>query len=152
MPFFAAPSAVSVDRPVDHAGVFCPGCGHLSRSRLGRGGPRGGAVGRRGLCAGVADTDESGVAVSARHVLAVVEIASPSTRVTYRKLRPSLYAAAGIEHYWRIELEPAPRLLIGHLRNGAYADLPPLLAGAVAAIHQPFPIDIDPAAWSSDPT
>ncbi|MFD3700702.1 Uma2 family endonuclease [Streptomyces sp. NPDC058646] len=94
----------------------------------------------------VAAAEESGVAVSARHVLAVVEIASPSTRVTDRKLKPSLYAAAGIEHYWRIELEPAPRLLIGHLHNGVYADLPPFLAGAVAHIDEPFPIAFDPAS------
>ncbi|MFH8642288.1 Uma2 family endonuclease [Streptomyces goshikiensis] len=91
-------------------------------------------------------SEESGVAVSARHVLAVVEIASPSTRVTDRKLKPALYAAAGIAHYWRIELEPAPRLLIGRLRSGAYADEPPLLAGAVARIDEPFPIAFDPAS------
>lgn len=91
-------------------------------------------------------SEESGVAVAARHVLAVVEIASPSTRVTDRKLKPALYAAAGIEHYWRIELEPAPRLLIGRLRNGVYADEPPLLAGAVAHIDEPFPIAFDPAS------
>lgn len=83
-------------------------------------------------------------AVHSHDVLLVVEIASPSTRVTGRKLKPSLYAAAGISHYWRIELEPAPRLLIGHLQHAAYADEPPLLAGAVAGIDQPFPIDIDP--------
>ncbi|MEU8538090.1 Uma2 family endonuclease [Streptomyces parvulus] len=93
-----------------------------------------------------AAAEESGVAVSAHDVLAVVEIASPSTRVTDRKLKPSLYAAAGIEHYWRIELEPAPRLLIGRLRNGAYADQPPLLAGAVAHVDEPFPIAFDPAS------
>ncbi|MFE6086001.1 Uma2 family endonuclease [Streptomyces virginiae] len=93
----------------------------------------------------VAAAEESGVAVSARHVLAVVEIAPPSTRVTDGQLKPSLYAAAGIEHYWRIELEPAPRLLIGRLQNGTYADLPPLLAGAVAHVDEPFPIAFDPA-------
>ncbi|MFD4916961.1 Uma2 family endonuclease [Streptomyces virginiae] len=55
-----------------------------------------------------AAAEESDVAVSAHDVLVVVEIASRSTRVTDRKLKPSLYAAAGIEHYWRIELEPIP--------------------------------------------
>ncbi|MFD5342324.1 Uma2 family endonuclease [Streptomyces anulatus] len=89
---------------------------------------------------------EAGVAVHAHDVLAVVEIASPSTRVTDRKLKPALYAAAGIEHYWRIELEPAPRLLIGRLQRGAYADEPPLLAGAVAVIDDPFLIEFDPGS------
>lgn len=95
-----------------------------------------------------AAADASPVAVHAHDVLAVVEIASPSTRVTDRKLKPALYAAAGIEHYWRIELEPAPRLLIGRLQSGSYADLPPLLAGAVAHIEEPFPVSFDPASLS----
>nr|WP_011265278.1 Uma2 family endonuclease [Streptomyces sp. FQ1]AAX51383.1 unknown [Streptomyces sp. FQ1] len=92
--------------------------------------------------------EESPVAVPAQDVLAVVEIASPSTRVTDRKLKPALYAAAGIEHYWRIELEPAPRLLVGRLQNGSYADLPPFLAGAVAHVDEPFPVAFDPASLS----
>ncbi|AXG81901.1 Uma2 family endonuclease [Streptomyces paludis] len=88
---------------------------------------------------------ESGVAVSAHDVLAVVEIASPSPRVADRKLKPSLYAAAGIEYYWRIELEPAPRLLVGRLQ-GTYADQPPFLTGAVARLDEPFPIEFDPGS------
>ncbi|MEV6210743.1 Uma2 family endonuclease [Kitasatospora sp. NPDC051914] len=53
--------------------------------------------------------------------MVAVEIASPSTRVTDRKMKPALYAAAGIEHYWRLELDPAPPALprtsgTGHLR------------------------------------
>ncbi|MFE3688062.1 Uma2 family endonuclease [Streptomyces sp. NPDC059095] len=49
----------------------------------------------------------------AHDVLVVVEIASPSTRVADRKMKPHLYAAAGIAHYWRVELEPAPRIYFG---------------------------------------
>ncbi|MFF0509141.1 Uma2 family endonuclease [Streptomyces fimicarius] len=66
-----------------------------------------------------AAAEQATVAVPAHDVLLVVEIASPSTRVTDRKLKPSLYAAAGIRHYWRIELDPAPRLLAGDLHAGA---------------------------------
>ncbi|MFI2304554.1 hypothetical protein ACH5AL_37900 [Actinacidiphila glaucinigra] len=59
-------------------------------------------------------------------------------------MKPALYAAAGIEHYWRLELEPAPRLYLGHLEHGAYADrLVP--AGQTTAVTKPFPLDIDPA-------
>ncbi|HBF80258.1 MAG TPA: Uma2 family endonuclease [Streptomyces sp.] len=83
-------------------------------------------------------------AVPAHDVLLVLEIASPSTRVTDRKLKPSLYAAAGIRHYWRIELDPAPRLLAGDLAAGAYTETE-YLAGAVARIEDPFPIAFDPA-------
>ncbi|PJE97501.1 Uma2 family endonuclease [Streptomyces carminius] len=92
-----------------------------------------------------AATEEAGVAVSAHDVLTVVEIASPSTRIADRKLKPSLYAAAGIEHYWRVELEPAPRLIVGRLRHGTYTEQPPHLAGAVAHLDEPFPVTFDPA-------
>ncbi|MFC5720150.1 Uma2 family endonuclease [Streptomyces gamaensis] len=89
--------------------------------------------------------DPDRVTINAHDVLMVVEIASPSTRIADRKLKPSLYAAAGIPHYWRVELEPAPRVLTGRLRNGSYVDEPPRLAGAVARIEQPFPVEFDPA-------
>ncbi|MCM2394344.1 Uma2 family endonuclease, partial [Streptomyces albipurpureus] len=88
-----------------------------------------------------AAAEEAGAAVMAHDVLVVVEIASPSTRVTDRKLKPALYAAAGIEHYWRIELEPAPRVLVGRRHGATYADLPPLLAGTIGRIDEPFPIE-----------
>ncbi|MGW3091588.1 Uma2 family endonuclease [Streptomyces sp. NPDC001108] len=85
-------------------------------------------------------------AVHAQDVLLVVEIASPSTRVTDRKLKPALYAAAGIPHYWRLELEPAPRLLAGRLRHGGYFEEAPLLPGVVAHLDDPFPITLDPGS------
>ncbi|MFE5899882.1 Uma2 family endonuclease [Streptomyces sp. NPDC056488] len=89
---------------------------------------------------------EAVTAVAAHDVLMVVEIASPSTRVTDRKLKPALYAAAGIEHYWRIELEPAPRLLAGRRTGaGSYTD-DEHLAGAVARLAEPFPITFDPGS------
>ncbi|MEU3975242.1 Uma2 family endonuclease [Streptomyces bacillaris] len=83
-------------------------------------------------------------AVPAHDVLLVVEIASPSARVTDRKLKPQLYAAADIRHYWRIELDPAPRLIAGDLHGGGYAETEHL-AGATARIEDPFPIAFDPA-------
>ncbi|MFD6479316.1 Uma2 family endonuclease [Streptomyces anulatus] len=91
-----------------------------------------------------AAAEQATVAVPAHDVLLVVEIASPSTRVTDRKLKPSLYAAAGIRHYWRIELDPAPRLLAGDLHAGAY-DETEHLAGATARIEAPFLVSFDPA-------
>jgi Uma2 family endonuclease len=93
-----------------------------------------------------ATADLSGTTVDAHDVLAAVEIASPSTRITDRKLKPSLYAAAGIAHYWRVELDPAPRLIVGRLNHGAYAEQPPVLAGATVRIEQFFPLEIDPAS------
>lgn len=74
----------------------------------------------------------------------MIEIASPSTRVTDKKMKPSLYAAAGIPHYWRVELDPAPRLHLGHLERGNYVDRL-IHAGESTALTEPFPFDLDPA-------
>ncbi|WP_405676281.1 Uma2 family endonuclease [Streptomyces sp. NBC_01511] len=87
---------------------------------------------------------KAGLTIDAHDVLMVVEIASPSTRVTDRKMKPALYAAAGIAHYWRLELEPAPRLYLGALERGGYTDRL-VQAGERTALAKPFPFDIDPA-------
>ncbi len=96
----------------------------------------------------VADADAAaaaGLSIDAHDVLLVVEIASPSTRVTDRKMKPALYATAGIPHYWRLELEPAPRLYCGTRHgSGGYTDHT-LTAGQAADITDPFPLTIDPA-------
>ncbi|MGW7230650.1 hypothetical protein [Streptomyces cyaneofuscatus] len=55
-----------------------------------------------------------------------------------------LYAAAGIRHYWRVELDPAPRVLAGDLHAGTY-DETEHLAGAIARIEAPFLVSFDPA-------
>ncbi|MEU6161294.1 Uma2 family endonuclease [Streptomyces sp. NPDC047130] len=96
----------------------------------------------------VADAEaagEAGVVLNNAAVLLVVEIASPATRLTDRKLKPALYAAAGIEHYWRVDLEPAPTLHTA-VRNGSgYRDLATVLPGQTVRIDEPFPLTIDPA-------
>jgi Uma2 family endonuclease len=96
----------------------------------------------------VADADAAaaaGLTIDAHDVLLVVEIASPSTRVTDRKMKPALYATAGIPYYWRLELEPAPRLYCGTRHgSGGYTDHT-LTAGQAVDITEPFPLTIDPA-------
>ncbi|NEC98912.1 Uma2 family endonuclease [Streptomyces albidoflavus] len=89
---------------------------------------------------------EAGVAIHAHDVLAVAEIASPSTRLTDRKLKPALYATASIEHYWRIDLDPAPRVTIGRRRAEAYEEQPPVLAGGRVRLDEPFRVEFDPAS------
>lgn len=79
-------------------------------------------------------------------VLPVVEVSSPSTRVSDRQLKSALYAAAGIPYSWRVDLEPAPRVTAGELRCGAYIDQPSVPAGAIVRVEQPFPLAFDPAA------
>jgi Uma2 family endonuclease len=41
-------------------------------------------------------------------VLLAVEIVSPSTHPQDRIIKPRIYAGAGIEFYWRFELESRP--------------------------------------------
>ncbi|MFJ4090498.1 hypothetical protein ACIPYS_02850 [Kitasatospora sp. NPDC089913] len=53
-------------------------------------------------------------------------------------------AAAGIPHYWRIELEPAPRLCLGHLERGLYVDRL-VQVGETARLDDPFALSLDPA-------
>ncbi|MFD4905222.1 Uma2 family endonuclease [Kitasatospora purpeofusca] len=95
----------------------------------------------------IADTGaaaEAGTTLNADDIVVAIEIASPSTRVTDKKMKPALYAAAGIPHYWRLELEPAPRLYLGHLERGTYTDRL-VQTGETTRLTNPFPLDLDPA-------
>jgi Uma2 family endonuclease len=47
-----------------------------------------------------------------------VEIVSPGSKATDRAIKPDLYAEAGIPLYWRLELDPSPRLFVVELRGG----------------------------------
>lgn len=96
------------------------------------------------VVADAAAAAEAGTTLSAHDIVVAIEIASPSTRVTDKKMKPSLYAAAGIPHYWRLELEPAPRLYLGHLERGLYVDRL-VQVGETTMLTDPFLLDLDPA-------
>ncbi|MFJ9523764.1 Uma2 family endonuclease [Kitasatospora sp. NPDC101801] len=93
----------------------------------------------------IAAAASAGTTLGAHDIVVAVEIASPSTRVTDKKMKPALYAAAGIRHYWRLELEPAPRLYLGHLERGTYTDRL-VQVGESTGLTEPLPLDLDPAA------
>jgi Uma2 family endonuclease len=64
----------------------------------------------------------------------VGEVVSPRTRKIDRFAKPGEYAEAGIPIYWRIELDPGPRLHAYLLREGSYVEvdgLPPLPWGVL---------------------
>jgi len=79
-------------------------------------------------------------------VALVVEVESPSTRRCDRKMKPELYAEAGIPVYWRIEQHiRAVTVLVYELIGRDYK-----LAGTATAVHPhqvtlPYPVLIDPA-------
>ena len=64
----------------------------------------------------------------------VGEVVSPRTRKTDRFAKPGEYAEAGIPIYWRVELDPLPRLHAYVLREGGYVEVdgpPPLPWGVL---------------------
>jgi Uma2 family endonuclease len=79
-------------------------------------------------------------------VFAVIEIASPSTELWDRKVKPAMYAEAGISVYWRVDLEAGPQILVYGLRGGHYATRARLLAGTRGRVRGPFPVDVDPGS------
>lgn len=96
----------------------------------------------------VADKDatvEDGVSVDAEAVQLVVELVSPGNKTMDRKLKPLLYAEAAIPHYWRLEFDPAPRLIISELDGGRYTETVIALPGTTTRTEAPFLFEIDPA-------
>jgi Uma2 family endonuclease len=92
---------------------------------------------------GIADTNPSRYSPST--VRLVVEIESPSTKVTDRAIKPDLYAEAGIGFYWRLQLAPKPQLLAYELAAGGYKEVATLHAGTRGRVERPFPLELDPA-------
>ncbi|MFI6420200.1 Uma2 family endonuclease [Streptomyces sp. NPDC050842] len=94
---------------------------------------------------------EDPITYDADAVLLVVEIVSPSSsgRRTDRLLKPPYYAEAGIEHLWRLELEPVPALVVSELEDGRYVERLVAEAGLDTAVVAPFPLKVDPGALVS---
>ncbi|MFF4948826.1 response regulator [Streptomyces chattanoogensis] len=55
------------------------------------------------------------------------------------------YLSRAIPHYWRLEFDPAPRLITCEPDGGRYVETATALPGTVTRIDEPFPFDIDPA-------
>ena len=49
-------------------------------------------------------------------VVLAVEVVSPGSESTDREVKPREYAEAGIEHFWRVEIEP--RIVVHTFRRG----------------------------------
>ncbi|MEU5436456.1 Uma2 family endonuclease [Streptomyces sp. NPDC020719] len=90
-------------------------------------------------------TADDQVSIDAEAVQLVVELVSPGNKTMDRKLKPLLYAEAAIPHYWRLEFDPAPRLIVSELDGGRYTETTIALPGIVTRIEAPFLLEIDPA-------
>ncbi|MEV6163783.1 Uma2 family endonuclease [Streptomyces sp. NPDC052052] len=90
-------------------------------------------------------TAEDDISVDAENVQLVVELVSPRNRVVGCTFKPMLYAEAAIPHFWRLEFDPAPMLVVHELQAGCYVERTTALSGTTTHLDVPFPLDIDPA-------
>lgn len=114
-----------------------------------------------GVIPDIVVVDEAAVAsdsalLDGANVHLVVEIVSPSTRMTDRRVKPELYASAGITNFWRLELRPF-RGQLPHERlpvlfaysvdaSGGYELLHRVDASSPATLSLPFPVKVDLSA------
>ncbi|WP_331725879.1 Uma2 family endonuclease [Streptomyces sp. NBC_00470] len=88
----------------------------------------------------------------AADVVLASEVTTEDTEVTDRFTRPALYAAAGIRHHWRLDIDPAPHLWTGTLSGTAYTTTAQVPAGHTARIAAPYALQLDPAHLLTPPT
>ncbi|MGA6165371.1 Uma2 family endonuclease [Amycolatopsis magusensis] len=92
--------------------------------------------------AGVRRAQESGQLISAKDVLLVIEIVSPSSRRMDTVVKHGEYADAGIPHYWIVDLTEPVSLTACHLAPGfGYQDAPEV--SGRSTLPEPFPLEID---------
>jgi Uma2 family endonuclease len=80
-------------------------------------------------------------------VVLAVEIESPSSRRMDRLTKPSILAAGGVPHYWRVELDDldAPAVAVHRLADGTYREVRTVRAGEAVVVDLPFPVELRPA-------
>jgi Uma2 family endonuclease len=88
--------------------------------------------------------NHSGI-VEAGIVHLVVEIVSPGSVTMDRFVKPVIYAKAGIQAFWRVELEKGPAVSIYRLGEGTYALEGSAGSGELLKVAGPFSITLDPS-------
>lgn len=76
--------------------------------------------------------------------LLVVEVLSPSNRVTDLTLKRGGYERAGVEWYWIVDPE-APSLTVLHLVDGTYVQAATVEGDTAYEATEPFPVLVVPA-------
>lgn len=86
----------------------------------------------------------------AADVAMIVEIVSLGSLAADRAIKPPLYAAAGIEHYVRIELsKPGPSSVAYQLQRNRYAEVASSAPGQLMRLTKPFGVELDLAAFAA---
>jgi len=85
-------------------------------------------------------------------LLLAVEVVSPSSATTDRVTKPTLYAAAGVPAYWRVELEgaEAPSVVTYRLSGTAHVEQASASAGEAVALDWPLAVELAPGTWSGN--
>jgi Uma2 family endonuclease len=88
-----------------------------------------------------------------RDILLVVEVVSPSSSTTDRVTKPTLYAAAGVPAYWRVEPagSAAPSVVTFRLAGSVYAEQVTATADLPATVDWPFRLQLAPGSWRPRP-
>ena len=83
-------------------------------------------------------------------VAMVVEIVSPGNAAADRAIKPTLYAAAGIGRYLRIELgKPGPSSAAYQSHRGHYGEVRSSHPGELMRLAEPFPVELDLTALAA---
>lgn len=78
-------------------------------------------------------------------VLLVAEVVSPGNAVMDRKVKPDLYAEAGIEYFLRVELATLRPTELFELTGETYTPIASAQPGRRLATDRPFSFTVDPA-------
>lgn len=93
------------------------------------------------------EVDPDVVVWDARHVRLVVEIDGAGRRGFAERIKPMLYAEAGIPHLLRIDLTPSgPDATMHDLRGSTWEPVARARPGETLVVREPLPFTVDPAA------
>lgn len=88
--------------------------------------------------------DPDVVVWDARDVRMVVEIDGGDRRLFAERIKPALYAAAGIPHLLRVDLTPdGPDATAYDLHDGEWASVARAAPGSELVLERPFPVTVD---------
>ena len=79
-------------------------------------------------------------------VALVIEVEGPESSRYDRLLKPSLYAEAGIPHFWRVS--DGPTLHTHDLTTDGYGHTRTVEAPELVKLTEPYPLRVAPATWA----
>lgn len=82
----------------------------------------------------------------ASSIVCAIEVRDDTTARLDATIKPAVYAAGGIPHFWLVDADrEQPRILCHHLVESTYELHTTLTGGNTTALTEPFEIELDPA-------